>query len=114
MKTDGSRFMPRAQRYSLPTSILYRPAGDARWREGWTENISQSGVLFHGREPIDLEASVEVMLDVPAQVLGNAAGASSLGRGRIVRRGTERSDTRPAYAATITDWELLQLDPRRI
>ena len=55
---------------------------------------------------------VEILMDVPAEVLGQAAGAS-LGRGRIVRLGTERSDARPAFVAAITDWEAL-VDPRRI
>ena len=113
MNANGPRYMPRAQRYLLPSWILYRPAGDVRWREGRTENISESGVLFHGAEPIDVEMPVEVMMDLPAQVRG-AAGGASLGRGRIVRHQTERSDARPAFAAAISDWELVNVDPRRI
>ncbi len=48
--------------------------------DGRTQNISGSGVLFHGREPMDLEIPVEIVMDVPAEVPGQAAGAS-LGRG---------------------------------
>ena len=113
MTQNGPRYATRAQRYQLPSWILYRPAGDVRWREGRTENVSQSGVLFHGSEPIAVEMPVEIMMDLPAQVLGSGGGAS-LGRGRIVRHQTERSDARPAFAAAINDWELLNVDPRRI
>jgi hypothetical protein len=56
---------------------------------------------------------IEIMMDLPLQVLGTASGAS-LGRGRIVRRQTERSDARPAFAAAISEWEVLNVDPRRI
>jgi hypothetical protein len=113
MNPDGSGFPPRAQRFTLPSSILYRPVGEFRWRDGRAQNISRSGVLFHGREPMELEMPVEILMEVPAEVMGPAAGAS-LGRGRIVRLGTERSNTRPGFAAAITDWKALPVDPRRL
>ena len=103
----------RATRFSLRIPLSYRASGEPAWREGRTENISQTGVLFHGMEPIDVEVPVEVMMDLPSQLLGMPGGAS-LGRGRIVRHQTERSDARPAFAAAISDWELLNVDPRRI
>jgi hypothetical protein len=104
--------MPRATRFALPSWILYRPAGESRWREGRTENISRSGVLFHGTEPVGVEVPVEIMMALPAEVMGSASGAS-LGRGRIVRI-DRKPDARPALAAAIAGWELVQLDPRRI
>src|SRR5438874_13344397 len=113
MTATGPHHVPRATRFTMPSWILYRPAGEVRWREGRTENISQSGVLFHGLEPVDVEVPVEIMMTVPAEIAGPATG-TSLGRGRIVRRGTERSDARPTLAAAVTGWELLRLDPRRI
>jgi hypothetical protein len=113
MSDTDTGLVPRAQRFSLPSSILYRPAGEFRWREGRTENISESGVLFRGLEAVNVETAVEIMVDVPAEVLGKAAGAS-LGRGRIVRLERERLDARPAFAAAISNWEVLQPDPRRI
>jgi len=113
MTPEGSRFVPRAERFTRPSSILYRPAGEFRWRQGQTENISRSGVLFHGMEPVDVQMAVEIMLDLPAGVLGKTTG-TSLGRGRIVRRDAERFDARPTFAAAISDWEPLQVDPRRI
>ena len=113
MTATGPHHVPRAPRFTMPSWILYRPAGEIRWREGRTENISQSGVLFHGVEPVHVEMPVEIMMTLPAEVMGPASGAS-LGRGRIVRLGTAPGGARPTFAAAITGWELLQLDPRRI
>ena len=56
---------------------------------------------------------VEIMLTMPPEVGGGVKG-TSLGRGHIVRFGTERSDARPTFAAAISGWEELQIDPRRI
>ena len=112
MSVRPPQFVPRAERFSLPSWILYRPAGDVRWREGRTENIRESGVLFHGPEMVPLEVPVELMMTVPPELGGKAAG-TSLCRGRIVRHGIERSDARPTFAAAITGWEALK-DPRRI
>jgi hypothetical protein len=106
--------LPRAPRFALPMSMLYRPEGDSRWRQGRTENISQSGVLFRAAEPMELETPVEMLLDMPAEVGGDAAGASMC-RGRVVRRESDRVDPRPALAVAIVGWELVHpFDPRRI
>jgi hypothetical protein len=112
MTETGPRYVPRAPRFMLPSWILYRPAGEMRWREGRTENISRSGVLFHGVEPVGVETPVEIMMTLPTEVMGLAPGAS-LGRGRIVRL-DRRPDARPALAAAITGWESVQLDPGQI
>ncbi len=94
--------------------MLYRPEGDPHWRQGRTENISQSGVLFRAAEPMELETPVEMLLDMPAEVAGDAAGASMC-RGRVVRRESDRVDPRPALAVAIVGWEPVHpFDPRRI
>ena len=113
MNAQPSQHVPRAERFALPATILYRPAGDIRWREGRTENISRSGVLFRGVEAVDLQTPVEMLLEMPAEVAGAAAGAS-LCRGRIVRYEAEDGGAQPALAAVISDWEAFQADPRRI
>jgi hypothetical protein len=113
MNTEVAPQIPRAERFARPATILYRRAGDVRWREGRTENISRSGVLFRGMEPVELQAPVEIVMDLPAEVAGAGAGMS-LGRGRIVRQQPEEHDVLTAFAATINDWEKLALGPRRI
>ena len=113
MNAHASQQVPRAERFALPAAILYRPAGDARWREGRAENISRSGALFRGMEPVDLQMPVEILMDMPEEVAGSAAGAA-LCRGRIVRQDPDERDARRSFAAAISDWERLQFDPRRI
>ena len=113
MNAQTPHQVPRAERFTLPASILYRPAGDARWREGRAENISRSGVLFRGVEPVDVLMPVEILMDMPEQVAGAAAGAT-LCRGQIVRQEPAPRVARTAFAAAISDWEVLQFDPRRI
>ena len=107
MSVRPPQFVPRAERFSLSSWILYRPLGEVRWREGRIENISESGVLFHGMEPVPVEMPVELMMMVPEEIAGLAVG-TALGRGRIVRHGTERSNARPTFAAAITGWETLK------
>jgi hypothetical protein len=95
-------------------SMLYRPAGDAQWRQGHTENISRSGVLFRAAEAMEIETPVEMLLDVPAEVGTDTAG-TAMCRGRVVRRESDRVDPRPAVAVAIFGWEPAHpFDPRRI
>jgi hypothetical protein len=106
---------PRAPRFSIPIAILYRTPGDAIWLEGWTENISKSGVLFRADRNLQLDALVEMMMEIPAFIATPVAGPA-ICRGRIVR--AERPsplEDRPAFAAKILEYELARpSDPRRI
>jgi hypothetical protein len=106
---------PRAPRFSIPIAILYRTPGDATWLEGWTENISKSGVLFRADRDLELDAPVEMMMEIPAFIATPVAGPA-ICRGRIVR--AERPsplEDRPAFAAKILEYELARpSDPRRI
>ena len=51
---------PRAPRFVIPLAILYRTPGDAAWLEGWTENISRSGVLFRADHQVAPDTPVEL------------------------------------------------------
>jgi hypothetical protein len=108
-------FFPRAPRFSIPIAILYRTPGDAAWQEGWTENISRSGVLFRADQPIAPNTPVELMLDIPTFVSTPVAG-HAICRGRVVRaEAPSPLEDRPAVAATIFEYELARpSDPRRI
>lgn len=107
--------VPRAPRFAIPITILYRTPGDASWQEGWTENISKSGVLFRADRHLKLYTPVEMLLDIPTFIATPVAG-SAICRGRIVRaeRGSPAED-RPAFAARIFEYEPARpSDPRRI
>jgi PilZ domain len=75
---------PRAPRFAIPIAIRYRTPADATWLEGWTENISKSGVLFRADREIELGTPVEMMMEIPTWIATPVAGAT-LCRGRIVR-----------------------------
>ncbi len=108
-------YSPRAPRFAIPIAILYRTPSDANWREGWTENISKSGVLFRADHNIDLDTPVEMMMEIPTFIATPVAGRT-ICRGRIVRSiKTSPLEDRHAFAAAIQEYELARpLDPRRI
>lgn len=106
---------PRAPRFSIPIAILYRTPGDAAWLEGWTENISRSGVLFRADREIDLDTPVEMMMEIPTWIATPGAG-TTICRGRIVRAVPPSPlEDRPAFAAAILEYARARpSDPRRI
>lgn len=105
----------RAPRFAIPMWMLYRTAGDPRWRAGRTENISRTGVLFRSEELMEVNTSIEMLLAMPSEILGDAAG-TTMCRGRVVRAVTPAAfEDRPAVAAAILDCDPVTLpDPRRI
>jgi hypothetical protein len=108
----------RAPRYRLQIPLRYRSTGDEEWRDGYTENISRSGVLFRTDRLMPSHARVEMMLALPAEVGGDAA-ATVICRGRIVRTelraGDAGNDAGPVVAATIAGYRIAHSsDPRRI
>ena len=108
------QYSPRAPRFAIPIAILYRTPGDAAWAEGWTENISKSGVLFRADRAIELDTPVELMMEIPTWISTPVAG-KTICRGRIVRAEPPSAlEDRPAFAAAILAYELARpADPRR-
>lgn len=106
---------PRAPRFSLPIAILYRTPGDTTWLEGWTENISRSGVLFRADHNIKLDTPVELIMEIPTFIATPVAG-QAICRGRIVRAVPPSPlEDRPAFAARILEYAHARpSDPRRI
>jgi PilZ domain len=111
----------RAPRYRLRIPLRYRPSGDHQWRDGDTENISRSGVLFRTDHLMPPQTAIEMLLALPAEVGGSDESATVICRGRIVRTesaaGNDHGDGRAAVAATIAGYRLAHSqgnDPRRI
>ena|ERR1700730_10594548 len=104
----------RATRYPIQISMLYRSAGNRQWREGRTENISRSGVLFRTDHLMPLQTPIEMLLPLPVEV-GGGQNATVICRGRVVRMAAD-DDTQPAVAATISGYRLTHshVDPRRV
>ena len=74
----------RATRFDLHLPLKYRLVGESGWREGTTENISRSGMLFQAEESIAPNAQLEINLVLPAEIAGLAA-AEVVCRGEVVR-----------------------------
>ena len=94
----------RAQRFNLHLPVKYRLVGQDQWREGTTENISRSGMLFRAEEMIPANVQLEISLVLPAEIAGLAA-AEVVCRGEIVRTtAPERPTMHPAVAAKILQY----------
>jgi PAS domain S-box-containing protein len=94
----------RAQRFNLHLPVKYRLLGQDEWREGTTENISRSGMLFRAEETIPANAQLEIYLVLPAEIAGLSA-AEVVCRGEIVRTtAPDRPAMHPAVAAKILQY----------
>src|SRR3989454_3184671 len=94
----------RAQRFNLHLPLKYRLLGEDDWRDGTTENISRSGLLFRGEEAIAPNAQLEINLVLPAEIAGLSA-AEVVCRGEVVRMvEAESSKVNPALAAKILQY----------
>ena len=99
-------YRPRAARFAIQLPLHYRRLGADEWREGWTENISYSGVLFRTGESLGVNSPVEMNLQLPGQGRGRNAARVRC-RGQIVRLLASRTaDARPALAARILDYNI--------
>ncbi|HTR64959.1 MAG TPA: ATP-binding protein [Terriglobales bacterium] len=101
----------RAQRFNLQVPLRYRLVGEREWRQGTTENISRSGMLFRAEEMVSPSALVEINMVLPVEIAGLAA-AEVICRGEVVRTlMPEKSSQPPALAAKILQYQF-QHSPR--
>lgn len=101
----------RAPRFALQLAMKYRPVGQASWREGTTENISRSGVLFRAPDLLELDTPIEMRVALP---IGASPDLFSevICSGRIVRSVSGAGvEQRPILAAAITDYRLQPAKP---
>jgi CheY-like chemotaxis protein len=108
--TDSSAFAGRkippfrARRFNLHLPLRYRLLGEDSWRQGTTENISRSGLLFQSQELLQPNAQVEINLVLPPEIAGLAA-TEVLCRGEVVRSiGSQDPEMSPALAAKILQY----------
>ena len=90
----------RARRFCTQTSMRYQVRGEDHWREGVTENISSSGVLFRGRHFTALKTQIEMNLALP--VVDSDAPAELICSGTVVRADLSRNGDGLATIATKT------------
>jgi CheY-like chemotaxis protein len=92
----------RATRFDLHLPLKYRLLGESGWREGTTENISRSGMLFQAEETLTPNAQLEINLVLPEEIAGLAA-AEVICRGEVVRT-VESGAVSPTLAAKILQY----------
>jgi PilZ domain len=100
-------WVPRARRLKLDIPIRYRVKNLSTWYEGMVENISQSGVLFHGPQQLPNNALVEMVFEMPEEISGQK-NSNVLCQGRLIRS-KQAHDTEDSFglAASILDYKFL-------
>jgi len=95
----------RAHRFNLQLPLKYRLLGESVWRNGTTENISRSGMLFRVEETIQPNAQLEINLVLPAEIAGLST-AEVICHGEVVRTvELEQPIVGPALAARILRYQ---------
>jgi len=101
----ASKWRPRARRVKVQGMVRFREIGEPNWRDGELINISKTGVLFVAEGALDYGATVEIELEMPAEISGTK-GARVRADAQLVRV-TER-DGRHIMAAHVFDYIFLE------
>src|SRR5262245_50153323 len=59
---DSRELLPRAPRLLIRAPVAFRHSSRTPWRNGWTVNVSQSGVLIAVETPADVRGDVEFLI----------------------------------------------------
>src|SRR6266576_1351552 len=104
-------WMPRARRLRSQLPVRYRGKNLSTWYEGLIQNISQSGVLFHGPQQLPANALVELIFEMPEEISGQK-NSSVLCQGRLIRTkdAADQTEDSNELAASILDYKFLHKD----
>ena len=104
-------WMPRARRLRLNLPIRYRGKNLSTWYEGVIQNISQSGILFHGPQQLPANALVELIFEMPEEISGQK-NSNVLCQARLIRIKDAVDNVEDAFglAASILDYKFLHQD----
>ncbi|HWZ82389.1 MAG TPA: PilZ domain-containing protein, partial [Terriglobales bacterium] len=101
-------WVPRARRLKLDVPIRFRVKNLSTWFEGVIQNISQSGVLFIGPQPLPANALVEMVFEMPEEISGQK-NSSVLCQGRLIRAKEARTtEDGSILAASILDYKFIR------
>ena len=75
---------PRARRLKLDVTLRYRVNSTSTWHEGTIDNLSQSGLLFHGPQQLPVNALIEMVFEMPEEISGQK-NRNVLCQGRVMR-----------------------------
>ena len=100
-------WMPRARRLKFVAPLRYRVKNLGTWTEGTIENLSQSGVFFHGSEQFPSNTLVEMVFEMPEEISGQK-NSTVLCQGRITRtKDLHEKMENSGLAASILDYKFL-------
>ena len=101
-------WVPRARRLKLDMPLRYRVNRTSAWYEGVIENISQSGVLFSGPQPLPINALIEMVFEMPEEISGQK-NSNVVCQGRVMRAKDqpEPEEGRVILAASIVDYKFI-------
>jgi hypothetical protein len=101
-------WIPRARRLKINGAIRYRGKNLSTWYVGVIQNISQSGVMFHGPQQLPTNALVEMIFEMPEEISGQKNSAV-LCQGRLIRvkDAIENAEDAFGLAASILDYKFL-------
>ena len=101
-------WVPRARRLKLDIPLRYRVNKTSTWHEGIIENISQSGVLFSGPQPLPVNALVEMVFEMPEEISGQK-NSNVVCQGRVMRArdAEQKPEDKAALAASIVDYKFI-------
>ncbi|HXY15607.1 MAG TPA: PilZ domain-containing protein [Terriglobales bacterium] len=104
-------WVPRARRLRLDAPLRYRVKNLGSWHEGVIDNLSQSGLLFHGSQRFPENTLIEMVFEMPEEISGQK-NSTVLCQGRITRakeqgKGKQESSGVPVLAASILDYKFL-------
>jgi hypothetical protein len=101
-------WVPRARRLKLDLPLRYRVNKTSTWYEGVIENISQTGILFQGPQPLPVNALVEMVFEMPEEISGQK-NSNVLCQGRVMRAKEikETNEGSTVLAASIVDYKFI-------
>lgn len=97
----------RPKRFPLKVPVQYRVAGEQRWNQGSTHDMSCTGMLLDGRHHLRTLAPVEIKFQVPPEVSGGAP-LEVLCRGYVARiLGSRLPLVKNRFGVAVADYRLL-------
>jgi len=102
---------PRDRRLRHEVPVQFHERGGAEWIDGTSVNISRSGLLFCSASPLETGTSLELILEMPAELTGDKP-ARVICEGTLVRVEAIPSphrakDTEFRMACAITDYKFV-------
>ena len=99
---------PRARRLKLDLALRYRVNSTSTWHEGSVENLSQTGILFHGPQQLPVNALIEMVFEMPEEISGQK-NSNVVCQGRVMRTNEAKQEENifSGLAASIVDYKFI-------